>query len=91
MYIKTHENCSPTHPTAILTIHGTEDSYNGLTWKGVTYYLALDDVNKYWADYNNTETTPTIVQMPDLNSSDESTAELHSYNNCDNGVLCWTL
>ncbi len=86
MYIKTYNNCSPIHPTAILTIHGTEDSYNGLIWGGVTYYISLDTVNSYWAKYNNTETTPTVVQMPDLNSGDGSTVEYHSYANGDSGV-----
>jgi polyhydroxybutyrate depolymerase len=36
MYIKTYNNCSPTHPTPVLTIHGTEDNYNGLIGEGIT-------------------------------------------------------
>lgn len=75
-----YENCSPKHPTAILTIHGTEDDYDGIIWQGVTYYVSLDDVNKYWAELNNTDSTPTVVQLPNLNSTDGSTVEHYSWN-----------
>ena len=83
MYIDTNNNCSPIHPTPVLTVHGTKDYYDGLSWKGVTYYISLDDVNKYWANYNNTETTPSIIHMPDKYSGDGSTVEHHSYKNVD--------
>jgi len=86
MYIETYNNCSPKHPTPVLTIHGTEDYYDGLIYQDITYYISLDDLNNYWANYNNTDTTPTIVQMPNLNSSDESTVEHYSWNNGDGGV-----
>jgi len=86
MYIETYNNCSPTHPTPILTIHGTEDDYDGISWQGVTYYISLDEVNSYWSNYNNTETTPIVVQMPNLSNGDGSTVEYHSYNNGDNGT-----
>jgi polyhydroxybutyrate depolymerase len=86
MGIYTLENSSPTHPTAVLTIHGTEDYYNGLEWGGVLYYVSLDSVNSYWAKYNNTNTTPTVTQIPDINSGDGSTVEYHSYDDGDSGV-----
>jgi polyhydroxybutyrate depolymerase len=74
-------NCSPKHPTAIITIHGTDDDYDGIIWQGVTYYVSIDDVNKYWTDFNNTDSTPTVVQLPNLNSTDGSTVEHYSWNN----------
>ncbi len=89
MYIDTYNNCVPEHPTAILTIHGTEDDYDGIIYAGVTYYLSLDTINSYWADYNNTDATPTVVQMPDINSGDGSTVEHHSYDNGDGDVSVW--
>jgi len=81
MYIKTYNQCSPTHPTAVLTIHGTEDDYNGITWQGITYYISLNEVNSYWANFNNTDSIPEVVQLPDINSADGSTVEHHSWNN----------
>ena len=86
MGIYTLENSSPTHPTAVLTIHGTEDYYDGLEWGGVLYYVSLDSVNSYWAKYNNANTTPTVTQIPDINSGDGSTVEYQSFDDGDSGV-----
>jgi polyhydroxybutyrate depolymerase len=89
MLFETYKNCSPTHPTAVLTIHGTNDKvddYNGIIYQGITYFPSLDDVNNYWVSYNNTETTPAVVQMPDVNTSDGSTVERYVWSNGDGGV-----
>jgi polyhydroxybutyrate depolymerase len=86
MYIETYNNCSPQHPTAVLTIHGTKDDYDGIIYAGITYYPSLNDVNNFWINYNYTDTTAVIVQVPDLNSSDGSTVEHYSWNNGDSGV-----
>lgn len=79
-------NCSPTHPTGILTILGTDDSvspYEGLTWAGIQYYLSADEMHDYWANHNNASTQPTITQLPNTNTSDGSTVELHSWGEGD--------
>jgi polyhydroxybutyrate depolymerase len=81
MYIDTYNECSPTHPTAVLTIHGTNDDYNGITWAGTTYYVALDTVNSYWSNFNNTDLNPTIIELADIDTSDGSTVEHHSWSN----------
>lgn len=86
MYIETYENCAPTHPTGIITIHGTEDDYDGITWAGITYYVSLDDVNTYWSEYNNTDFDPSITELPNTNPGDGSTVEHHSWKNGDNCV-----
>jgi len=86
MYIGTYDQCSPEHPTAVVTIHGTEDDYNGITWQGTTYYLSLDDVNAYWTDVNNTDSIPIVVQLPDINTNDGSTVEHYAWDNGDGCV-----
>lgn len=86
MFIDTYENCAPTHPTAVMTIHGTEDDYDGITWAGVTYYIALDEVNNYWSNFNHTNTSPTITQLPNTNTGDGSTVEHHSWDDGDGCV-----
>lgn len=63
MYEPVYSTCAPSHPTAVMTIHGTQDEYNGIVFAGVTYYLSLDDVNTYWANYNNTDITPIITNI----------------------------
>jgi len=86
MDIETYNSCSPTHPTAVLTIHGTKDDYDGIIYQGITYFPSLNDVNRYWVNHNHTDTIPTVVQLPDLNTTDGSTVELYSLNNGDGGV-----
>ena len=78
-------NCNLSHPTAVLSIPGTNDEihpYNGLD--GVFYSVA--EINNYWATYNNTDLTPLVVQLPDINTSDGSTVERYSWMNGDGCV-----
>jgi polyhydroxybutyrate depolymerase len=86
MYIETFDICNPSHPTAVVTIHGTNDDYNGISFGGFTYYISLDDVNNYWSNYNNTDPNPTINQLPNLDASDGSTVEHISWRNGDGCV-----
>ena len=78
-------NCNLSHPTAVLSIPGTNDQihpYNDLN--GGFYSVA--DINNYWATYNNTNLTPLVVQLPDINTSDGSTVERYSWMNGDGCV-----
>jgi polyhydroxybutyrate depolymerase len=86
MFIDTYNQCSPSHPTAVLTIHGTNDDYNGIMFGGTTFYLPLDTINSYWSNFNDTDPTPTVAQLPDINNSDGSTVEHYSWNNGDGCV-----
>jgi len=81
---ETYIDSNPQHPTPILQIHGTSDGlvlYNGTDWSE-----PVEDVVQYWVDYNNCNPTPTITLLPDLDPDDESTVELHIYNDGDSGV-----
>jgi polyhydroxybutyrate depolymerase len=85
----TLDDCSPMHPTGILTILGSEDpisDYNGVWWAGVQYYLSADEVHNYWVSYNNCETTPIVSPIPNVNTSDGSTVERYSWSNASNCV-----
>jgi len=86
IFIETFNNCTPSHPTAVISIHGTKDDYDGITFGGITYYISLEDLNKYWTTYNNTDNTPTILPLPDMDSSDGSTVEHYAWNNGDGCV-----
>ena len=48
------EGCNPQHPTPVMSIHGTQDSY--FLYQG-GYYLSMDAVTNYWTSYNQTQTT----------------------------------
>lgn len=81
MFIETFENCAPSHPTAVVTIHGTKDDYDGITFGGTTFYLSLNDLNNYWSNYNQTDTNPVVTSIPNTNSADGTTVEHFSWNN----------
>ena len=86
MFIETFNTCAPSHPTAVVTIHGTNDDYNGIIFGGITYYMSLDEVNSYWSTFNNTDPNPTIIQVPNSNTSDGSTVEHFRWSNGDGCV-----
>ena len=86
MFIETYNQCAPTHPTGILSITGSNDDYDGITWGGITYYISLEEVNNYWSNFNNTDENPIVVQVPNTNTSDGSTVEHYSWNNGDGCV-----
>ena len=82
MYIETFNNCSPVHPTGILTILGTSDNisnYNGVTFGGVQYYLSAADQHNYWVTQNNCGTVANTTILPDLNAGDGSTVERNTW------------
>ena len=84
-----YENCNPDHPTAIMTILGTEDyesNYNGVVYNGVTYYISADETHQYWADLNNTDDNPIEIELPDYDSNDGSTVTKRLWENGDSCV-----
>jgi len=55
--------CSPSHPTGVLTILGTDDitsPYNGIIYLGIEYYLSAAATHMYWATHNNCDTTAVV-------------------------------
>ena len=86
MFIETLNNCAPDHPTAVVTIHGSKDDYEGITFGGITYYPSLETVNNYWRDFNQITDNPIITELLDINTSDGSTVEHYAWNNGDGCV-----
>lgn len=73
--------CAPTKPIPMMQIHGTTDptvAYNGSA--GV---MAIEDVVDYWVDKNNCDSVPSIFNLPDVNTADNSTVERFTYANGD--------
>jgi len=78
---ETYAHCHPTRPVPVIQIHGTNDftvSYTGMSWSEPVP-VALS----YWINFNHTDTTPAILRLPDLNTSDGSTVEKYTYSNGD--------
>ena len=78
MMEETYNNCNPSHPTAMINIHGTSDAY--VPYGGGAEGLKpIDEVLAYWTDFNNTSTTPTVNRVND----GATTIERHSYSDGD--------
>jgi polyhydroxybutyrate depolymerase len=76
MSTKTYAACNPSHPTPVLSIHGTADAI-------VSYYggdpvrsESQSRVNQYWAAHNKISDSPLVSSLPDINPSDGSKVEL---------------
>ena len=69
--------CRPQHPTAVLQITGTRD--NVIAISGNNTNEPIQDVMEYWADVNNADSTPDVIQL-----GGGSTRSI--WNNGDNGV-----
>ena len=79
--------CSPVHPTAVMLIPGTNDMSPHSTYTGFQpYYMSADEITTYWSNYNNTDITPIISQLPNINASDGSTVERRVWEGGDNCV-----
>ena len=75
---QTYDSCSPSHPTAILQIHGTADGvvpYAG-DWKG----RSIPAVMNYWEEYNSCG-LETLNNIPDINNDGDG-GLLYEYKNC---------
>ena len=86
MYVETHDECNYTHPMPTITINGTDDFYEGITYEGVLYFLGYNSLNEFLASSVNASLEPTITPMPDLDSSDGSTVELQQWDGGDNCI-----
>lgn len=82
----TYNACNATHPTPVLTIHGTDDGVVNYQGYYPPFILSQDEVISHWVDYNNTSTTAIITDLPDIDPTDGSTVQLIRYENGDNCV-----
>ncbi len=81
MTTETYNDCSPSHPTPILQIHGTTDPtvpYGGSTWT-----KSIEDVIDYWVSYNTCNPAPITTNLPDVNTLDLSTVTHTLYSEGD--------
>lgn len=84
MSTETYNSCNPSHPTPVVTIHGTDDAIVSYSGGNPNNSKSLSDVNTYWANYNNTIVPPVVSTLPNIDTTDGSTAELSLFDNGDN-------
>ena len=80
----TASGCSPSHPTPVLQIHGTDDPT--VPYEGAIFAQGIDDVLAYWIGYNNCDLSPSQTPIPDINSGDGTTVDHFVYGNGTNGT-----
>ena len=86
--IQSHvSNCQAQHPTPIMQIHGTTDptvSYDGKS--GIIGSIHIDSLVNFWVKFNNCNTSPTKINLPDINVADKCTVEHYIFPNGKNNV-----
>ena len=78
-------NCDITHPTAVLSINGTDDGIHPYNDQN-GWYFSVADIDSFWVSSNNADLVPIVIQLPDLNTTDGSTVERYSWQNGDGCV-----
>ncbi|MGB0850394.1 MAG: T9SS type A sorting domain-containing protein [Bacteroidia bacterium] len=81
MTFEVYDSCNAQRPVPVLQIHGTNDQsskYDGSTWG-----KKVVDVLNYWARSNNCTNDTTWSNLPNKDTTDNSTVQKLVYNKCD--------
>lgn len=84
MSTETFTSCNPSHPTPVVTIHGTDDRIVSYDGGKPANSESMADIHTYWTNYNNTVSATIDSTLPNLNTTDGSTVQLSRYHNGDN-------
>ena len=82
MTTDTYDNCSPSHPTAIMQIHGMRDTV--VPYFGSIGSKSINDVMKYWSSYNGCDNDPE--EQIEYYSQNNYVINTETYTNCINNV-----
>ena len=86
MQTHTYNNCSPVHPTGVMTILGTADgisNYDGVFFGGEQYYVSAAEMHSFWASQNNCNANAVTTLVPDINATDGSTVERNTWSTAE--------
>lgn len=78
--------CMPDNPIPVMQIHGTSDpvvAYEGSP--GVS--MPIEDLLETWRDLNGCTPVSDTIAIADTDQSDQSTAQLIQYRDCDDNVI----
>ncbi|MEO6425830.1 MAG: T9SS type A sorting domain-containing protein [Bacteroidia bacterium] len=76
--------CAPARPFPVMEIHGTADGT--VNYNGDATFSPIDSVVKKWKTHNNCNTAPITYSVPNVNTSDNSTAVNYKYINGNSGA-----
>jgi len=85
------ECAEPASPMSVLIMNGTDDPilpYSGgqISSNRGEIYSTAETVN-YWINRNQSDTTPTVIDVPNTDPDDDSTVTRFSYNNGTNNTV----
>ena len=83
---QTFYSCQPQRAISVLQMHGTSDGvvpYGG----NQAWTMGINTVVNYWRTHNNCSASPTIIDLPDIYTFDNSTVQEITYSNGDNNTM----
>lgn len=80
-------NCQPVKPLPLLHIHGTADDI--VAYGGGNGSLGVEASVKKWVGFDHCSSQADTFHVPDINKTDQSTADLIKYQTCDRGLDVW--
>ena len=83
---QTFDTCQPQRAISVLQMHGTSDEvvpYGG----NEAWTMGIDAVMNYWKIHNNCSASPTIIDLPDIYTFDNSTVQEITFSNGDNNTM----
>jgi len=69
--------CAPTRPFPVMEIHGTNDGT--VPYNGDGTFAPIDSVIKKWRIHNNCNVSPVTFSVPNISTTDNSTAVNYKY------------
>lgn len=83
-----YQNCNPSKPIPMAFFNGTADPampYGGGPMQNpqVIPVVPVDSTVQFWVAHNNCQTASPVFNFPDTFTTDNSTAELYNFTNCD--------
>jgi polyhydroxybutyrate depolymerase len=77
--------CAPSRPMPILQMHGTDDA--------VVPYQGVPITISFWTIYNNCPEEPVVTELPDIDTTDNSTVTVSYYGLCNDSteVILYTI
>ena len=82
---QTFYSCQPQRAISVLQMHGTSDGvvpYGG----NQSWTMGINTVVNYWKTHNNCSASPTVIDLPDIYTFDNSTVQEITYSNGDNNT-----
>lgn len=86
--LEQYDNCSPDRAVPVVQVHGTDDEivpFNGTP----LFTSSVPDLVSFWVNLNNCSTQADTVNLPNISTTDNSTAQILKYNNGDDDAKVW--